>query len=134
MGTESGGSTIRKKKLGELLCERAYLDQGALEVALAEQKVKHRQLGQILLELGYSTQAQLNEALAIQAGIERIDLSGMSVGSEIIGLVPAELVSKYNILPLWRENGRLAVAMIDPFQQQVMEDLRLVTGCPLHRR
>jgi len=109
------------------------LDQGALEVALAEQKVKHRQLGQILLELGYITQAQLNEALAIQAGIERIDLSGMSVGSEIIGLVPAELVSKYNILPLWRENGRLAVAMIDPFQQQVMEDLRLVTGCLIQR-
>ena len=114
MGMESRVGTIRKKKLGELLCEKAYLDETALNVALAEQKVKHRQLGQILIELGYITQVQLNEALAVQAGIERVDLSGVSIGGEIIGLMPADMVSKYNILPLWRENGRLAVAMIDP--------------------
>jgi type IV pilus assembly protein PilB len=122
-----------RKKLGQLLCERAYLDEAGLGVALAEQKVRHRRLGQILLDLGYITQAQLNEALACQAGIERIELSSVSVGSEVIGLVPADLVSKYNILPLWREDGRLAVAMTDPFQAQVMEDLRLVTGCLVQR-
>jgi len=127
------GSHGRKKKLGELLCEKQYLDEAGLGVALAEQKVKHRRLGQILLELGYVTQAQLNEALALQAGIDRIDLTELSVNGEIVGLVPAELVSKYNVLPLWREDGRLAVAMTDPFQPQVMEDLRLVTGCLVHR-
>ncbi len=133
MGMDSGGQVVRKKRLGELLCERAYLDEAGLGIALAEQKARHRRLGQILLELGYITQAQLSEALSIQAGIEKIDLSSMSVGGEVIGLVPAELVSKYNILPLWREDGRLAVAMTDPFQPQVMEDLRLVTGCPVQR-
>ncbi len=132
MGIELRGATVRKR-LGELLCEKAYLDEAALNVALAEQKVKHRQLGQILIELGYITQVQLCEALAVQAGIEKVDLASVSIGGEIIGLVPADLVSKYNILPLWRENGRLAVAMIDPFQPQVMEDLRLVTGCLIQR-
>ena len=113
-----------KKRLGQLLCERAYLDEAELGVALAEQKVRHRRLGQILLDLGYVTAAQLNEALSVQAGIERIELATVSIAGEVIGLVPAELVSKYNILPLWREDGRLAVAMTDPFQSQVMEDLR----------
>ncbi len=127
------GNGVRRKRLGELLCEKAYLDEADLGVALAEQKVTHRRLGQILLELGYVTQAQLNEALAVQVGIERIDLSDVSVGSEVVALVPADLVSKYNILPLWRENGRLAVAMVDPFQPQVMEDLRLVTGYLIQR-
>ncbi len=133
MGIEARGGTVRRKKLGELLCEKAYLDEAALNVALAEQKVKHKQLGQILIELGYITQVQLSEALAVQAGIERVDLSDVSIGGDIIGLVPADLVSKYNILPLRRENGRLAVAMVDPFQPQVMEDLRLVTGCLIQR-
>src|SRR5512138_3068893 len=133
MGIEArGGSTVRRR-LGELLCERAYLDETALNVALAEQKVKHKQLGQILIELGYITQAQLCEALAVQGGVEKVDLASVSIGGEISGFVPAGLVSKYNILPLWRENGRLAVAMIDPFQPQVMEDLRLVTGCLIQR-
>ena len=127
------GNSVKRKRIGELLCEKAYLDEAGLGVALAEQKVTHRRLGQILLELGYITQAQLNEALAVQVGIEKIDLSEVSIGSEVISLVPAELVSKYNILPLWRQNGRLAVAMVDPFQPQAMEDLRLVTGCLVQR-
>ena len=123
----------KKKRLGELLCERSYLDESALRFALDEQKVKQKRLGQILLELGYITQSQLNEALAFQAGIEKLDLTDVSVSTDVIGLVPAELVSKYNILPLRRENGRLAVAMTDPFQPQVIEDLRLVTGCGVQR-
>ncbi|MDH5694868.1 MAG: ATPase, T2SS/T4P/T4SS family, partial [Gammaproteobacteria bacterium] len=123
----------RRKKLGQLLCEKSYLDEPRLEFALAEQKIEHRRLGQILLELGYITQAHLNEALALQVGIERVDLTDVPVGGEIISLVPAELVSKYNILPLRQEDGRLVVAMTDPFQPQIIEDLRLVTGCSVRR-
>jgi len=126
-------SRNRKKKLGQLLREKEYLDQSSLELALAEQKVEHRPLGQILLDLGYVTQAQLNEALALQAGIERVRLQDVSIAADIIGLVPAELVSRYNILPMARENGHLTVAMTDPFQPQVTEDLRLVTGCSVRR-
>ncbi len=139
-------SRRKKKKLGELLCEKSYLDKSNLQIALAEQKVEHRRLGVIVLELGYVTQAQLNEALALQAGIESVDLNDISVSKEIISLVPAELVSKYNILPLRLErrfsevnaenngnNQLLAVAMTDPFQPRVIEDLRLVTGYSVRR-
>jgi type IV pilus assembly protein PilB len=123
----------QRKKLGELLCEKSYLDESGLKFALAEQKIEHRRLGQILLDLGYVTQAQLNEALAHQAGIDKVDLTNLSISGDIVGLVPAELVSKYNIMPLSQKDGRLKVAMTDPFQPQVIEDLRLVTGCSVRR-
>ncbi|MHC4259878.1 MAG: GspE/PulE family protein, partial [Planctomycetota bacterium] len=122
-----------KKKLGQLLREKAYLDESQLNVALAQQGVKQRRLGEILLELGYITHAQLNEALAVQVGIEKVDLTDVSIEPRIIALVPAELVSKYNVLPLWHEDGRLAVAMTNPFQPQVIEDLRVVTGHSVQR-
>jgi len=123
----------QRKKLGELLCEKSYLDESNLNFALEEQKVGHRRLGQILLDLGYITQDQLNEALAQQSGIDKLDLTDLSIGGDVISLVPAELVSKYNILPLRQENGHLTIAMTDPFQPQVIEDLRLVTGCTVRR-
>jgi type II secretory ATPase GspE/PulE/Tfp pilus assembly ATPase PilB-like protein len=124
----------KKKRLGELLCEKSYLDQPKLEVALEEQKAEqHRRLGEILVELGYITQVQLNEALALQVGIERLELTDVSIDSQVLALVPAEIVSRYSILPLWYEDGRLAVAMADPFQAQVIEDLRLVTGLSVRR-
>ena len=126
-------SKSSKKPLGQLLCDKAYLDKSSLDVALAEQKIEHRPLGEILVDLGYITASQLHEALALQVGIERVDLSDVTIGGDLIGLVPAELVSKYNILPLWHEDGRLAIAMTDPFQPQVLEDLRLVTGLAVRR-
>lgn len=139
----AGVNLQKKKKIGQLLCEKAYLDRSRLEFALAEQKlepqwdtpggVPHRRLGQILLGLGYITQAQLNEALALQVGIEKIDLTDVSIASGVIALVPAELVSKHNILPLWHENGRLAVAMTEPFRPEIIEDLRMVSGHSVRR-
>ena len=124
---------LQEKLLGELLCEKSYLDEDQLQKALAEQKDTQRRLGQILLDKGYTTQVQLNEALALQAGIERIDLANISVNPQTIALIPAELVSKYNILPLWQENGKLGIAMANPFDTQAVEDVRMITGLGIKR-
>jgi type II secretion system protein E len=121
------------KKIGQLLCERSYLDQASLNFALNQQKSDYKPLGRLLLELGYITPSQLNETLSEQVGIEKVDLSSITISSDTISLVPAELVNKYNIVPLWRDNGRLAIAMSDPFQPQAMEDMRLITDLPLQR-
>ena len=91
-------SSRGKKRLGELLCEKAYLEESNLEVALAEQKVEYERLGTILVRLGYVSESQLNEALALQAGIDKVDLNDISIGKEITSLVPAEVVSKHNVL------------------------------------
>jgi len=133
MNSQQNKNKGKKKKLGQLLREKSYLDESRLQFALAEQKIEHRPIGQILLGLGYITQAQLNEVLALQAGIKKIDLADISISSDMVSLVPAELVSKYNILPLRKDDGRLAVAMTDPFQPRIIEDLRLVTGYPVQR-
>ena len=124
---------LETKKIGELLCEKSYLDAAHLEHALAEQQHQKLCLGQILLNLGYVTQIQLTEALAVQAGIERIDPTEASVDPQVVGIVPAELVSKYSVMPLWQKNGQIAVAMSDPFDAQAVEDLRVVTGSSIQR-
>ncbi|MCK5270584.1 MAG: Flp pilus assembly complex ATPase component TadA [Sedimentisphaerales bacterium] len=122
-----------KEKLGQLLCEKSYLDISQLDQALEEQKGTRKRLGKILLDLGYVTQAQLTEALAVQVDIEYADLSEITMGRQLISLVPADLVSKYNILPLWQRDGYIAVAMTDPFDTQAIEDLRVVTGHEIER-
>jgi len=119
--------------LGQVLCEKSYLDQTRLEEALTRQQSEGEQLGQILMDLGYITDSQLQEALALQAGVERVDLTKLSVGAEVLALVPSDTVNRYNCLPLWHENGRLAVAMTDPFQTEAVEDLRLLSGCSIRR-
>ncbi len=123
-----------RKRLGELLCERSYLDDVALKRALLQQETADKKLGQVLLDSGYITRKQLNETLAHQAGIAKADLDEISILPDVISLVPAELVSKYSILPMERRNGQLILAMTDPFERQAIEDVRIVTGCSIRRR
>ena len=121
------------KKIGELLCESSYLESDQLEQALAKQRRDPRPLGQILLDLGYIAQNHLNEALALQVGIERVDLTEVSLDPGLITLVPAELVNRYAILPLAQTDSRLDLAMADPFDRQGIEDIQVVTGLAVRR-
>lgn len=122
-----------KKKIGQLLCDCSYLVESDLDLALKEQGVNSCRLGEILLKRGYVSVNQLNEALAFQAGIKKITLDDVSVGEDIISLVPAEIVNKHNVFPLAIEDGRLAIALSEPFNRQIMEELRLVSGYPIFR-
>ena len=125
---------FRGKKIGQLLCEKGYVDNAALEIAIVRQKTTNCKLGRALIDLGHITTTQLNETLAHQGRIPTADLDNADIPQQVIAMVPAEMVSKYNILPVSHENGRLTLAMADPFQLQAVEDLRLVTGCTITRQ
>jgi type IV pilus assembly protein PilB len=122
-----------KKLLGQLLCEKSYLSQRNLELALAAQRERPRRLGEILIEQGYVSETQLNEALALQAGIEKVDLDSLAISSDVIARIPAEIVSKYAVVPISSQNGWIGVAMVNPFDRAAIEDMRLVTGSSIRR-
>ena len=58
----------QRKQIGEILCEKGYLNQAQLDHGVSEhQKYENKQLGKILIDLGYITQAQLEKAITFQA-------------------------------------------------------------------
>jgi type II secretory ATPase GspE/PulE/Tfp pilus assembly ATPase PilB-like protein len=122
------------KLIGQLLCERSYLDDESLAFALKEQELCEKPVGQILLALGYITQSQLNEAIAVQAGLEVVDLTQLVPTAQALKLVPAEIVSKYKIMPLDILDGSLTVAMSDPFDTKALAELRAVTAKRITRK
>ena len=122
-----------RKKIGQILCESAFLDRVKLDRALGEQKNTSKKLGTILLEKGDITSPQLCKALTSQAGIETVDLDNLECDRQSLALVPVDLVSKYTLIPFQRSNGHLAVAMANPFDTRVLDELRMVTGLGIRR-
>ncbi|MBN2511751.1 MAG: type II/IV secretion system protein [Sedimentisphaerales bacterium] len=122
-----------RPKLGELLCGKGLINSQQLTEALEMQKDDPRKLGQILLEITGLNSRFLNEILCEQAGIERLELEGLTVPPDILSLVPAEAASQYNVLPVGRENGRLTLAMSDPFDHVALSNLRMITGLSIRR-
>ena len=121
------------KRLGELLCEKHYISALQLDTALDAQKTTGKRLGQLLCEHGAVSDRHIIETLAEQAGLERVTLEDRTIGREVLEMVPAEVVSQYSLMPVERQNGRLQVAMVDPFNPEALADLKLLTGLSIQR-
>ena len=117
------------KKLGELLVDDSYISELQLEQALSHQKLCRVRVGEALVDLGFARGWQVNEALSKQAGIETVDLAGLTVSPDVITVIPAELVSRHKIFPFAIRDGRLSIAMNDPFDVRAIAEIRVV--CPL---
>ncbi|MCD6134256.1 MAG: Flp pilus assembly complex ATPase component TadA [Candidatus Omnitrophica bacterium] len=119
---------ITGKQLGEILVERGIITRTQLEEALKEQKLTGQKIGDILVEKGLITQEELNGALAVQREVPTLDLSEYLIDAEVVKLIPEEIARTHKLMPVFLENNILTVAMANPFDVFVVDELQRRTG------
>lgn len=117
-----------RKRLGDILQEKGLLTQEQLAAALEDQRTTGQRLGESLVKLGFVTADQVADALSEHLRIERVDFSRRYLAPEIVELVPASMITSHHVLPLDIEDGILVVAMADPLDINVVDDLQRLTG------
>ena len=126
------GAALRakKKRLGEELIHQGLITEDQVSIALKEQKKSGKPLGEALVSLGFVTEAVLRDALSEMLGRESIDLSNVVPDTEALELIPKELSTRFNIIPisLDSEAETLSVAMADIFNLVVLDRLRAIVG------
>ncbi len=113
-----------QKPLGQILKEMELVDEGQVQEALARQRTKGGSLGDILVDLGYISREALLLALGAQQGMEVVNVEELEIPPEIIDKVPAMMAKNYNIIPFKFEENVLHVAMSNPHDINVLDDLR----------
>ncbi len=116
------------RRLGERLLAEQLINQGQLLRALELQPTSSRPLGRVLVDLGALDEDRLTAVLGEHLDVPVVDLRREAVDFEIAQLVPEEFARRNVLLPIRREAGGLAVAMADPTDLHVVNDLRLITG------
>lgn len=116
-----------KKKLGEMLIEAGVIDEMQLRAALADQRRWGRSLGRTLVEMKMIAEEALVRVLAQQIGVQSIDLDKVNIGARILELVPPDLSRSARVLPFAQTGRFLDVAMADPQNQGVIDELRIRT-------
>jgi type IV pilus assembly protein PilB len=102
--------------------------EGQLQEALSLQRKQGGLIGQCLIQLSFCTTADLARALAEQAGIELVDLAKVVPEKAALALVDATTAHTFGVLPLRVEGKTLVVAIADPLNTAITEDLRFTTG------
>ena len=115
------------ERIGELLIREGLITRDALDKALQEQKNTGMRLGYNLVKLGFIDEVDLTRMLARQYRMPAVDLSNFEVDARIAKLIPSELAQRHLVLPLKREGRTLTVAMADPSDLGVIDDLKFIT-------
>ncbi|MFZ5894100.1 MAG: response regulator [Myxococcota bacterium] len=115
-----------KKQIGKILLRQRALRPEDLDRALGSES--HGRLASRLAAEGTITDVAALKALSEQHGIPGIDLSQICLRLEHLDLLPREIAEKHRILPVLERDERLFVAMADPREKSVIDELEFVTG------
>ncbi len=117
-----------RRLLGQILKEQGVISEGQIQEALLEQRRHGGPIGSHLVARGACTNGDVARALAVQAGLELVDLTRTSPSPEALLAIDATTAHAFGVLPLVREGNRLLVALADPLNTALLEDLAFTTG------
>jgi len=125
----SAATYTTRKQLGAILQDRGVVTAEQIQRAVEEQRTRgHRQLlGELLVELGYATEDQVIEALAECYNVPYAKLSPRLADAKIIELIPRDYLEKHHVLPLFKVHGVLTIAMSEPSNVFLIEEIARMT-------
>jgi type IV pilus assembly protein PilB len=122
-------TTKQRKQLGQILKEMETVTEKDIQEALAIQKQKGDAIGRILIQMGKATEEEILLALGAQMGMDVVTLDELELKPDILEKVPASMAKVFKIIPIKFEEDTLTVAMANPLNLSVLDDLRFMLNC-----
>ncbi len=85
-------------------------------------------LTRVLVEEQLVDELKLVQVLAGHMGVEFVNLAEITIDPTAAGLIPETLARRYSVIPYAFEDGVVLVAMADPSNVLVVDDIRAITG------
>ncbi len=111
-----------------MLLQEGFVTAEQIARAHARQKSNGHKLGYNLIELGYVEPGTITRMLERQYRVAGVDLSRIEIDPAALKLIPMEIATKYEVFPVRREGSTIILAMGDPTDWTVIDDLKFLTG------
>jgi len=119
----------KREKIGQILIRAGAVTQEELDRGLDLQKSNPEdKIGKILVRQGFCTKDDVALAYEKQTGIKFKSLADYNYTKELEALVPPESMNKFMVLPIKVVDDALEIAMADPLDFVLRENLRMMTG------
>ena len=114
-------------KLGDMLLYAGKITKEQLNEALEEQKTSEMKLGEVIADKGWLKLEEIVEILEHQYGFPKVDLSKFEINTNVVTLIPENIVKKYKVIAIDEKDDNLVVAMANPLNFFAIEDITLYT-------
>ena len=119
----------KKYRLGDILVETSVISDTQLQLGVDHHRRTGLRLGDALLQLGFVNEEMLKLALCAQLDVAFVDLDRFSIDRGLASLIPQAFAQQHRLLPVARVDDVLTVALADPTDGWIAENLESMTGC-----
>ena len=117
-----------QKLIGQLLIESGKIEQDQLNEALLSQGENSEQLGEILIAEGAISKKDFFQLLSFQLKIPLVDLDFCKIDESVIELVSEKIARKHKVLPLFKIDNTINLAVSDPLDPDPINAVQIETG------
>ncbi len=110
------------------ILEENILDEKTLQKVLEQQETSGQSLISILKKNNLVDEDQLTRIIAASNKIEFVNLSPEMVDPMAAHMVTYDMVNRHNIIPVKKENDKLLVAMSEPMNLSIRDQIEMKTG------
>ncbi len=127
-------AAVKKLRLGELLVQEGLLTEKNVHAALTTQErwesdYGHRRLGEVIVRMGLCGGEDVARVLAGQKNVSYVAIRKTRIDLSLFENFSKNLALKYKALPFERVGPSVSVAMVDPDDLAVLDDIGKRMGC-----
>ena len=120
---------MQPENIGLKLLEAQLISPDALQKAQLQVKTGGGNLTGALLKIGAISEDDLAKFLSELYGVPSVDLHNFVPEPSVVKLLPGDVASKFQAVPISRAGRRLTVAMANPSNIFAIDDIKFITGC-----
>ena len=118
-----------RSQLAVMLNKRGLLNmQQVQELMRMRQHQRKEPVVKLIVDRGWASEKAIHDLLAKELMLQQAALDEFTVDVAVAALIPATLCQQQIVMPLQIEGKRLTLAMADPLDAGLLDDLRFVTG------
>ena len=120
----------KRVRIGDLLIEHKKITNLQLQSALEIQRNTGKRIGEILIDEELVTEDDIMSTLEQQLGIERVDLSMLTVDKEVTKLLNESICKRHVVFPFGinHKENKIKIAFADPLNIFAIDDINFTTG------
>lgn len=117
-----------RSQLVFMLHKRGLLNTQQMQELVKMQSQRKEPVVKLVVERGWLTEKAIHDLLDKELKIQQVALDEFSIDPAVAALVTAALCRRQLVVPVSAVGKRLTLAMADPLDAGLIEDLRFVTG------
>ncbi|NOY23726.1 MAG: Flp pilus assembly complex ATPase component [Acidobacteria bacterium] len=118
----------QRKRLGEMLVEAGLITKDQVEKALEYSRKNGIRLGKALIRMNVIEEEDIIKTISEQLNIPYVDVGNILFDPEIVTLIPEVFAKKNKVIPLFLVDKTLTVAISDPLNVYIIDDLANIVG------